>query len=93
MKIETKFDAIPETMFFNIGTKLYMIPTQTNGLKHITEYKLLSIEYMAIGWRYHMAITKKEKGIEEFYCASENMFGDSILFTREEAEAKLKESI
>ena len=76
---------------FNIGTILYMIPTQFNGLTKIKDYHLLSISLSDIGVRYDMAVNKKESGIEPFYCASEDMFGKSIFTTREEAEQKLAE--
>ncbi len=74
---------------FNIGTILYMIPTRFNGLTKIKDYKLLSIGLSDIGVRYDMAVNKKESGIEPFYCASEDMFGESIFATREEAVQKL----
>mgnify|MGYP004605849815 FL=1 len=72
-----------------LETKLYMIPTEFNGLKTIKDYTLLSISLSSIGVRYEMSINKKERGIEPFYCASEDMFGESIFVTREEAEQKL----
>ena len=81
MKIETKFE---------LGQRLFMIPTISNRLKHIVEYELLSIELMGIGLRYHLSIIKKESGVESFYLASEEMFGQSIFATREKAETKLK---
>lgn len=82
MIIETKFD---------IGQRLFMIPTISNRLKHIVEYELLSIELMGIGLRYHLSIIKKESGVEPFYLASEEMFEQSIFATKSEAEEKLKE--
>ena len=76
---------------YEIGTKLYMIPTEFNRLKGIKDYELLSISLSSIGLRYDLCLNKKEKGIEQFYCASEDMFGQSIFATLEEAQAKLKE--
>lgn len=74
-----------------IGTKLYMIPTEFNRLKGIKDYELLSISLSSIGLRYDLSLNKKEKGVEPFYCASEDMFGQSIFSTLEEAQAKLQE--
>ena len=76
---------------FRIGQTLYMIPTLLNSLKHITEYELLRITLSDIGIRYELSIKNKEKGIEPYYCASEDMFGISIFTTEQEAQAKLKE--
>ena len=76
---------------YKIGTKLYMIPTEFNRLKGIKDYELLSISLSSIGLRYDLCLNKKEKGIEQFYCASEDMFGQSIFATLEEAQDKLKE--
>ena len=76
---------------FRIGTKLYMIPTEFNRLKGIKDYELLSISLSSIGLRYDLSLNKKEKGVELFYCASEDMFGQSIFSTLEEAEKKLQE--
>ena len=76
---------------YKIGTKLYMIPTEFNRLKGIKDYELLSISLSSIGLRYDLSLNKKEKGIEPFYCASEDMFGQSIFSTLEEAEKKLQE--
>lgn len=73
---------------FGIGTKLYMIPTKFNGLKKIKDYELLSIDLSAIGVRYNLVVNKKENKIEQFYCASEDMFGESIFTTKEEAEQR-----
>lgn len=74
-----------------LGSKLYMIPTEYNKLKNITEYTLLNVSLSDIGIRYHLAINKKQSGAELFYSASEDMFGTCIFATKEEAEAKLKE--
>jgi len=71
---------------FNIYDTVYMRPTQYNGLKHITAYKILSIELMAIGLRYHLRIKKKEKGIEEFYCAIE----EELFENEEHAKENIK---
>lgn len=76
---------------YAIGTKLYMIPTEFNRLKGIKDYELLSISLSSIGLRYDLSLNKKEKGVELFYCASEDMFGQSIFSTLEEAQAKLQE--
>lgn len=76
---------------FQLGQILYMIPTQFNGLTKIKDYELLSISLSDIGIRYSMVVNKKERGIEVFYDASENMFGESIFATKEEAEQKLAE--
>lgn len=76
---------------YAIGTKLYMIPTEFNRLKGIKDYELLSISLSSIGLRYDLSLNKKEKGVEPFYCASEDMFGQSIFSTLEEAEKKLRE--
>lgn len=76
---------------YRIGTKLYMIPTEFNRLKGIKDYELLSISLSSIGLRYDLSLNKKEKGVEPFYCASEDMFGQSIFATLEEAEKKLQE--
>ena len=76
---------------YKIGTKLYMIPTEFNRLKGIKDYELLSISLSSIGLRYDLSLNKKEKGVEPFYCASEDMFGQSIFSTLEEAEKKLQE--
>ena len=76
---------------YKIGTKLYMIPTEFNRLKGIKDYELLSISLSPIGLRYNLCLNKKEKGVEPFYCASEDMFGQSIFSTLEEAQAKLQE--
>lgn len=76
---------------YKIGTKLYMIPTEFNRLKGIKDYELLSISLSSIGLRYDLSLNKKEKGVEPFYCASEDMFGQSIFSTLEEAQAKLQE--
>lgn len=76
---------------YAIGTKLYMIPTEFNRLKGIKDYELLSISLSSIGLRYDLSLNKKEKGVEPFYCASEDMFGQSIFSTLEEAQAKLQE--
>ena len=76
---------------FQIGQTLYMIPTQFNGLTKIKEYNLLSVGLSDIGIRYDIALKEKERGIEPYYCASEDMFGKSIFATREEAEQKLAE--
>lgn len=76
---------------YAIGTKLYMIPTEFNRLKGIKDYELLSISLSSIGLRYDLSLNKKEKGVEPFYCASEDMFGQSIFSTLEEAEKKLQE--
>lgn len=74
---------------FKIGQTLYMIPTQSNGLSKIKDYILLSVSLSDIGIRYDLSLKEKEKGIEPFYCASEDMFEKSIFATREEAEQKL----
>ena len=74
---------------FQIGQTLYMIPTQSNKLAKIKEYYLLSVSLSDIGIRYDLAVKEKEKGIEPFYCASEDMFDKSIFATKEEAEQKL----
>lgn len=74
---------------FQIGQTLYMIPTQFNGLTKIKEYNLLSVGLSDIGIRYDIALKEKERGIEPYYCASEDMFGKSIFATKEEAEQKL----
>ena len=76
---------------YAIGAKLYMIPTEFNRLKGIKDYELLSISLSPIGLRYDLSLNKKEKGVEPFYCASEDMFGQSIFSTLEEAEKKLQE--
>lgn len=76
---------------YAIGAKLYMIPTEFNRLKGIKDYELLSISLSPIGLRYDLSLNKKEKGVEQFYCASEDMFGQSIFPTLEEAEKKLQE--
>ena len=76
-----------------LGSKLYMIPTLENKLKNITEYTLLNVSLSDIGIRYHLAINKKQSGAEPFYSASEDMFGTCIFATKEEAEAKLKETL
>lgn len=76
---------------FQIGQTLYMIPTQFNGLTKIKDYKLISINLSDIGIRYNMAVNRKESGIEPFFCASEDMFGESVFATKEEAEKKLAE--
>ena len=76
---------------YKIGTKLYMIPTEFNRLKGIKDYELLSISLSSIGLRHDLSLNKKEKGVEPFYCASEDMFGQSIFSTLEEAEKKLQE--
>lgn len=76
---------------YAIGAKLYMIPTEFNRLKGIKDYELLSISLSPIGLRYDLSLNKKEKGVEPFYCASEDMFGQSIFSTLEEAQAKLQE--
>ena len=75
---------------YKIGTKLYMIPTEFNRLKGIKDYELLSISLSSIGLRYDLSLNKKEKGVELFYCASEDMFGQSIFSTLEEAEKNYK---
>ena len=74
---------------FQIGQTLHMIPTQCNELTKIKEYYLLSVSLSDIGIRYDLAVKEKEKGIEPFYCASEDMFDKSIFATKEEAEQKL----
>lgn len=76
---------------FRIGQTLFMIPTLFNSLKHITEYELLRLTLSDIGIRYELSIKNKEKGIEPYYCASEDMFDISIFTTEQEAQAKLKE--
>ena len=76
---------------FKIGQTLYMIPTQSNGLSKIKDYILLSVSLSDIGIRYDLSLKEKEKGIEPFYCASEDMFEKSIFATKEEAEQKLAE--
>lgn len=76
---------------FKIGKTLYMIPTQSNGLSKIKDYILLSVSLSDIGIRYDLSLKEKEKGIEPFYCASEDMFDKSIFATKEEAEQKLAE--
>lgn len=76
---------------YQIGTKLYMIPTEFNRLKGIKDYTLLSVSLSDIGVRYDLCLNKKEKSVEPFYCASEDMLGQSIFTTLEEAQAKLKE--
>lgn len=76
---------------FKIGQKLYMIPTQANGLKNIEEYKLLDISLSDIGIRYGLSIIKKKSGIEPLFSASEDMIGKSIFATKDEALAKLEE--
>lgn len=76
---------------FEIGQHLYMIPTQANGLEHITEYSLLKMTLSDIGVRYHLRLIYKEKGIEPYFSASEKMFNVIIFATKEEAQAKLKE--
>lgn len=74
-----------------IGCKLYMIPTKFNGLNMINEYVLMSITFSDIGLRYEMSLCKKERGIEPFYCASEDMFNVSIFFSKEDAEKTMRE--
>ena len=76
---------------FRIGQTLFMIPTLFNSLKHITEYELLRLTLSDIGIRYELSIKNKEKGIEPYYCASEDMFDISIFTTEQEALNKLKE--
>ena len=74
-----------------VGQHLYMIPTQANGLKEITEYSLLEITLSDIGVRYHLKLIHKEKGIEPYFAASEKMFNVIIFATKQEAQEKLKE--
>lgn len=76
---------------FLLGTKLYMIPTVFNGLTKIKDYELLGIDLSSIGVRYDMSVNKKERGISSIYSASEDMFGESIFATLEEAEQKFAE--
>lgn len=82
-------DVIVPTL--TIGTKVYMIPTERNGLTQIQDYTLISIDLSDIGVRYHLSLNKKQSGIEQFYAASETMFGVSIFKTKAEAQAKLNE--
>lgn len=74
-----------------IGTRLYMMPTETNGLNQIQDYTLISIDLSDIGIRYHLSLNTKQNGVEQFYAASEEMFGVSIFTTKNEAQAKLNE--
>ena len=76
---------------FEIGQHLYMIPTQENGLKQITEYSLLEITLSDIGVRYHLKLIYKEKRIESYFSANEEMLNVIIFATEQEAQAKLKE--
>ena len=76
---------------FEIGQHLYMIPTQENGLKQITEYSLLEITLSDIGVRYHLKLIYKEKSIEPYFSANEEMLNVIIFATEQEAQAKLKE--
>lgn len=75
-----------------IGCRLYMIPTKSNGLNTIREYVLLSITLSDIGLRYEMSLCKKERGVEPFYCASEDMFNVSIFFSKEDSEKAMREN-
>lgn len=74
-----------------IGTRLYMIPTETNGLNQMQDYTLISIDLSDIGVRYHLSLNTKQSDVEQFYAASEEMFGISIFTTKNEAQAKLNE--
>lgn len=69
----------------NIGDKLYMIPTKTNGLNYLNVYTLLEISISEIGVRYHLSACEPKKGIEQLYAASHEMFGESIFKTFDEA--------
>lgn len=51
---------------FNIGSKVYIIPTKFLGNKEITEYKILDFHCSEIGCGCHLAIVKKQKGLEPF---------------------------
>lgn len=70
---------------FNIGQKVYMIPNEFNGLKNLTEYKVLDYNLSSLGVRFNLTIINKQKGIEPFYCASEDMINISIFADRESA--------
>ena len=75
----------------NIGDKLYMIPTKTNGLTYLNSYTLLVISISEIGVRYHLSACEPKKGIEQLYAASPEMFGESIFKTFDEALLRLQE--
>lgn len=75
----------------NIGDKLYMIPTKTNGLPYLNTYTLLEISISEIGVRYHLSACEPKKGIERLYAASPEMFGESIFKTFDEALLRLQE--
>lgn len=73
---------------FKIGQKVYMIPNKFNGLKGLTEYEVMDYTLCSLGIRFHLSIIEKQKGIEQFYCASEDMIGISIFSNKEEALLK-----
>ena len=75
----------------NIGDKLYMIPTKTNGLTYLNAYTLLVISISEIGVRYHLSACEPKKGIEQLYAASPEMFGESIFKTFDEALLRLQD--
>lgn len=75
----------------DIGDKLYMIPTKTNGLPYLNAYTLLEISISEIGVRYHLSACKPKKGIEQLYAASPEMFDKSIFKTFDESLLRLQE--
>lgn len=74
-----------------IGQKVFMIPTQFNGLQTIVEYLVFTYELSSLGIRIGLSIKEKQKGVESIYSATEEMIGSSIFISKEEAEIKLKE--
>lgn len=83
-------NVILQSTDFRLGKKVFMIPNAWNGLKEITEYSIVALNYSDIGWRVELLIQKKKYGYESYFSASIDMFGKAIFETKEEAENALK---
>lgn len=70
-----------------VGTHIWVIPTKENGLPEITE---MAVRGFSIGEPCDVANCFRIRGTCALYQPSFDMFGQSVLFTREEAEMALR---
>lgn len=74
----------------HINDIVFVTPTISNGLDHITQMECLGFQISKPN--YTADLFRKENGkSHKMYNAGFDMFGDTVFFTKEEAEAKLKE--
>lgn len=63
---------------FKIGDTVTMYPTNTNGLAMPCDYYILGYSITSIGFRIDLYIVKKQCNVSTEFCASIDMFNDSI---------------